>query len=138
MKIWYNLIWLQGGAYYMITDFGKILKKYRIDANENLRDMACKLGITASYLSAIECGKRNIPENLIGKINDVYHLSDDKLNELYQAKDNSIKTISINVDGLNQYNRSIALQLSKCIDTIDIETSKMILSLLQQERPINA
>lgn len=121
----------------MITDFGKVLKKYRIDTNESLRDMAYKLGITASYLSAIECGKRNIPENLIEKINNVYHLSDDKLNELYKAKDNSIKTVLINVDGVNQYNRNIALQLSKCIDTIDIETSKTILSLLQQEHPIN-
>lgn len=120
----------------MTTEFGKMLRKLRIDCDENIRDMAFNLDITASYLSAIECGKRNIPENLIEKINDVYHLSDDKLNELYQAKDNSIKTISINVDGLNQYNRSIALQLSKCIDTIDIETSKMILNLLQKENSI--
>ncbi len=49
-----------------VTEFGKFSRKLRIENDELLRDMANKLGVTASYLSAVEIGKRNIPKN--GKI----------------------------------------------------------------------
>ena len=47
----------------MITEFGKALRKLRIDRGETLKIMADNLEMTSSYLSAIECGKRNIPMN---------------------------------------------------------------------------
>ena len=123
-------------VYFMTTEFGKMLRKLRIDCDENIRDMAFNLDITASYLSAIECGKRNIPKNLVDKVAKVYKLSNEQIKELKIAKDNSLKNVIINIDGVNPYNKNVALQLSKCIDTIDIETSKMILNLLQKENSI--
>ena len=56
----------------MVNEFGKELRKIRIDHGEILKNMADKLKMTASYLSAIECGKRNIPEELILKLKDIY------------------------------------------------------------------
>ena len=106
----------------MTTEFGKMLRKLRIDCDENIRDMAFNLDITASYLSAIECGKRNIPKNLVDKVAKVYKLSNEQIKELKIAKDNSLKNVIINIDGVNPYNKNVALQLSKCIDTIDIES----------------
>ena len=38
----------------MLTNFGKALRKLRIDNNELLKDMALKLEVTVSYLSAVE------------------------------------------------------------------------------------
>ena len=52
----------------MLTDFGKELRKIRIDNNEFLKDMANKLGVTVSYLSAVENGKRDIPDEWLDKI----------------------------------------------------------------------
>ena len=48
----------------MITEFGKILRIIRINCGDSAKDMSEKLGISASYLSAIENGKRNVPDNL--------------------------------------------------------------------------
>ena len=45
-----------------LTEFGKFSRKLRIDNGELLKDMAIKLNVTVSYLSAVEIGKRNIPE----------------------------------------------------------------------------
>ncbi|HAH61855.1 MAG TPA: transcriptional regulator, partial [Treponema sp.] len=45
----------------MLTEFGKFLKKMRIDKSETLAVMAGKLGISAAYLSSIENGTRDIP-----------------------------------------------------------------------------
>lgn len=58
------------------TPFGRELKKLRIDAGETIRDMAKQLDITASYLSTIETGKRNIPVDMISKLQEKYNLSD--------------------------------------------------------------
>ena len=44
----------------MLTNFGKALRKLRIDNNELLKDMALKLEVTVSYLSAVENGKRDV------------------------------------------------------------------------------
>lgn len=52
----------------MLTEFGKILRKIRIDQGEIIKDMEEKLNVTASYLSVVETGKRNIPENWIEEI----------------------------------------------------------------------
>lgn len=38
----------------MATNYGKVLRKIRVDRDELLKDMAGKLGITSAYLSSIE------------------------------------------------------------------------------------
>ena len=52
----------------MITPFGKYLRKLRIDHDEKLKDMAAKLGVTGSYLSAVEIGKRDSTLKLVWDI----------------------------------------------------------------------
>lgn len=59
----------------MLTPFGQLCSKIRIDHHERLRDMADKLGITHSYLSAIGHGKRKIPKDLPAKLIQHYKLS---------------------------------------------------------------
>lgn len=62
----------------MLTDFGRILRKIRIDCDEILKDMTEKLNVSAAYLSAVEMGKRNIPEHWVNKIAEFYNLSKDE------------------------------------------------------------
>ena len=44
----------------MITEFGKYIRKLRIDKIVTLREMADAVNLSPSYLSSIETGKRNI------------------------------------------------------------------------------
>ena len=44
----------------MITPIGKFLRKLRIDTGEILKDMAEKLHVSPSFLSAVENGKKKI------------------------------------------------------------------------------
>lgn len=48
----------------MLTEFGKVMRIIRINTGDSMRDMAAKIGMSATYLSAIETGKRNIPANI--------------------------------------------------------------------------
>ena len=48
----------------MLTSLGKFLRKIRIDNDEYLKDMADKLGVTVSFLSAVENGKKKESNHL--------------------------------------------------------------------------
>jgi transcriptional regulator with XRE-family HTH domain len=51
-----------------ITEFGKAVRKARIDADESLASMATKLNTTPSFLSAMEMGRKKIPGDWISKM----------------------------------------------------------------------
>ena len=68
----------------MLTDFGKALRKMRIDHGEFLRDMAAKLNVTVAYLSAVENGRREVPDNWIGELANQYKLSNEEQKELQE------------------------------------------------------
>ncbi len=53
-----------------------------MDHDERMKDMAEKLEITSSYLSAVEKGKRALPSSWIHKICKNYQLSKSQMNEL--------------------------------------------------------
>lgn len=65
-----------------LTEFGKFLRKLRIDNGELLKDMAIKLNVTPSFLSLIETGKRSIPKKLEEEIKETYSLNLEQKEEL--------------------------------------------------------
>ncbi len=68
----------------MLTEFGKELRKIRLDRDELLRDMAKKLGVTVAYLSAVENGSRKIPDAWVYTISDLYNLNDSEVCRLQE------------------------------------------------------
>jgi len=52
----------------MLTPFGKALRKLRIDRGMLLKDMADGIGVTSSFLSGMETGRKAIPEGTVEKI----------------------------------------------------------------------
>ncbi len=52
----------------MTTQFGKELKKLRIDGGMTLMDMARTLEISAAFLSAIETGRKRIPDGMLARL----------------------------------------------------------------------
>ena len=99
----------------MITEFGKALRKMRIDRNEYIKDMAEKLYISVAYLSAIENGKRAIPENLVGGIARAYRLEQDEVDALNQLKDKSNREVRISLIGKTQKQIEVVLRFAKAI-----------------------
>ena len=67
-------------------EYGKFLKHLRINNEEMLQDMAQKLDIKSSYLSAIESDHRDVPVDLTEKISKVYNLSEEDRQRLHQAE----------------------------------------------------
>ena len=69
----------------MITEFGRILRIIRINSGDSAKIMAEKLNMSASYLSTIENGKRNIPPEMETLLVKAYQLSDEDIDNLYYA-----------------------------------------------------
>ena len=118
----------------MITEFGKALRKLRIDRGEILKTMAEKLTMTSSYLSAIECGKRNIPDDLIQRLSSIYDLSEKEQQDLAEARDKSIKSIEIELSTNNAYKRDLALQFARKFDDMDDELAIQIMKFLNRDK----
>ncbi len=64
----------------MTTQFGKELKKLRNDGGMTLMDMAKVLNVSAAFLSAIETGRKRIPDGMLDLLTQ-------KFSEVRSARD---------------------------------------------------
>ena len=86
-----------------ITEYGKIVRKARIDADLTMLDMAEDLGVSSAYLSALEVGRKRIPGDFLGKVIDylkkkVPTLDSDRLRDAVAISNNSIPVEGLSVD----------------------------------------
>ncbi len=117
-----------------VTELGKTLRKLRIDKAETLGDMAEKLGITSSYLSAIEKGKRPAPNGFADKICDLYGLGSSFRSELASAADKTLQAVKLSLDGTSDPKREAALCFARSFDDLDDDTAESVLKLLRKKR----
>ncbi|NJM29553.1 MAG: helix-turn-helix transcriptional regulator [Rhizobiales bacterium] len=66
----------------MITAFGRLCRKHRIDRGLYLADQAESTSISVSYVSAIETGNRPIPEDYAFKVAKWLGLNTEQTDEL--------------------------------------------------------
>lgn len=97
----------------MLTSFGKTLRKLRIDNEELLKDMALKLGVTLAYLSAVETGKREIPDTWVSIIAREYALNYEEEQELQEKADLSKKVIKLDVGNLDDEAKRMVVLFAK-------------------------
>lgn len=117
----------------MITAFGKALRKLRIDHNEVLRDMASRLEVSASFVSAVESGKKKIPSTWIQKLTELYSLSSEETNALYNAAQESITDVKLNLTQASFPQRNAAVVFARNFASLSDETANQILRLLESE-----
>jgi len=111
---------MEGG---MLTEFGKFLRRLRIDCEELLKDMADKLGVTSSYLSAVETSKRNIPDDWVEKISNLYKLDTFDREALQNTADNSVKTITMNISKMPKKKKETAILFARRFEEVIVDDS---------------
>lgn len=114
----------------MLTRFGKFCRKLRIDKGELLKDMADKLNVTPSYLSAVENGKRNIPNEWIYQLSDLYSLNDIDRLEIKKAAEESQQNIKIDLKSYNGEDRNLMMALAREFKDFDEETKDSLKQML--------
>lgn len=115
------------------TPFGEFVRILRIKHHQVMGDMAKILNTSTPFLSAVENGKKNVPNEWIQKIIEHYHLSSEEQNKLKESVEESrlqYKIISGKA-GINQ--RKAAMQFARSFDEMDDETALKILELLRNK-----
>ena len=97
----------------MLTNFGKALRKMRIDHGEFLKDMAAKLNVTVAYLSAVENGKREVP--------DQYFLDPEEKKQLQEYAYEDKQSLKINLTGIQKEEKELALAFARSFKDLSEE-----------------
>lgn len=113
-----------------ITEFGKFLRKLRIEKDELLKDMAENLGVTASYLSAVEIGKRKIPKEWEFKIVNAYNLDENQASNLNRSILDSREIINIEAKNLDFEEKNLILMLARKVRDLNENEKKDLKELL--------
>lgn len=103
----------------MISKFGSFVRKIRERENESLRKMATKLDVTASFLSAMEVGRKTIPLEYSSKISEIYNLSKEDIIELENSIYETNERVLIELDIMNEAQKDVSLLFARKIKTAD-------------------
>ncbi|WP_438310768.1 helix-turn-helix domain-containing protein [Sporosarcina sp. FA9] len=118
----------------MLNSFGKFCRKLRIDKGELLKDMATRLGVTSSYLSAVENGKRNVPRNWIEKISAMYSLSPLDMKELERSFDESKKVVQLDFNGYSSEEKNDLLAFAREFKGLNEDDREKIKDILLKSK----
>ena len=113
----------------MLNAFGKFVRNLRMDRNELLKNMATKLDVTSSYLSAVELGKRAIPDNWSEKITDLYQLSNEEALGLRKAVDDSLEEIKVSLKDKSSEDRDLIISFARNLDNLEEETKERLFEI---------
>ena len=108
----------------MLTSIGRFLRKLRIDNGEILKDMAEALGVSYAFLSAVENGKKKMPEGWIEKLDTIYSFTENQAEALRVAIIDTNDAVELNLQNATPGNRALAISFAREFDFLDDETSK--------------
>lgn len=118
----------------MVTEYGKILRKIRIDNCEVLGEMADKLEISSAYLSSIETGVRKVPENLTTLISNKYNLSSVITKQLEEFEIENMKEVkTVFNDSTSKVKKETALIFARTFNNINEDNMEKIKAILVKQ-----
>lgn len=103
----------------MTSKFGIVARKIRSKNNESLRKMATRLEISPSFLSAMEVGRKLVPNDYAKKIKDTYNLNDDEYKELYESIIETNKRVDIEIEKMNEAQKEVSMTFARKIENAD-------------------
>ncbi len=115
------------------TKYGEFMRILRVRFHEVMGDTAKLLEVKVPFVSAVESGKRNVPEEWIPKLIRHYHLNEREQNELREAVEESKTQMKVNLFSASALQRKAAIQFQRSFENLDNDTAEAILKLLKKE-----
>ncbi len=103
-----------------MTPFGEKLRELRNVRGVSQKQMAAALGVSAAYLSALEHGRRGVPNwAMVQKIIGYFNVIWDEAEELERLAASSDPRVVIDTAGLSAQATALANRLAEQIGTLD-------------------
>ena len=115
------------------TKFGEFMRIQRVKNHEVMADTAQLFGVKLPFVSTVENGKRNVPEEWIPVLVEHYNLNSQEQAELYEAIEHSKTQMKINLTSANNTQRRLAVQFQRSFENLDDDTAAAILKLMIKE-----
>lgn len=116
-----------------LTDFGKAIRKARIDTNETLGSMADSLNVSPAFLSGVETGRKKIPISLIANIQQYFSAKGTEINRLAEMAD--VANQSVSLEGLSpQQQMLIAGFARSSMDAATLEKMALLLAATEKNK----
>lgn len=116
------------------TEFGEFFRILRIKNHEVLADAKKFLGVSTAFISSVECGKKNVPEDWFKKITRHYKLNEMEQQSLFEAIEKSKKSLKLDLSVASTLQKQVALQFQRSFYDVDDETLKEIQRLLERRK----
>jgi transcriptional regulator with XRE-family HTH domain len=100
----------------MLTPFGISIRKLRLDKGLRLLDLAALMGCSSSFISAIETGRKSIPDSYVVAVSRAMKLSAAEIKELRRAADRSRKEVRL--DKLPEEDRELVAAFARRLDKV--------------------
>jgi len=118
-----------------VTPFGARLRQLREDRGLRLKDMADELGVSATYLSALEHGRRSKPNwSFVQRVIHYFNIIWDEADELQRLADLSNPKITVETAGLSPKATELANRLARDINTLTETDLDALLATLDTVR----
>lgn len=109
-----------------LTEFGKAVRKARLDVGENISTMADELSLSAAFLSGMETGRKKIPANVVDAVQQFFAKRGVTLQQLHEMADVANKSVSI--EGLAPQQQMLIAGFART--SMDAETLENMAKLL--------
>ena len=100
----------------MLTPFGIAARKLRLDQGMRLLDLARLTGYSAAFISAVETGRKSIPNSYVAKVARAMELSESELHDLERAADQASKEVRL--DKMPADQRELVAAFARRLDAI--------------------
>lgn len=114
------------------TKFGEFMRIQRVKHHEVMGDTAKLFGVKLPFISTVESGKRNVPEEWIPILIKHYNLSATEQAELIDAVEHSKTQMKINLTTASNAQRRLAVQFQRSFENLDEDTATAIIKLLNK------
>jgi transcriptional regulator with XRE-family HTH domain len=116
-----------------MTPFGEKMRALRAERGVALKDMAEALGVTPTYLSALEHGRRGRPNwAFVQRVIHYFNVIWDDAEEIARLADLSHPRIVIDTAGLSSAATAFANRLARNIDRLDTADLERLSTLLAE------
>ncbi len=108
-----------------------MVRKLRVDNGEKLKDMAEAFGRPPSYLSAIENGRKPVPDWYVDRVYRHFRHLGVGAKELYELAADSTNFVKIDLSQADDLEREVYLALGRRFKTLPVTKKAQILDLLK-------
>jgi transcriptional regulator with XRE-family HTH domain len=116
-----------------MTPFGERLRALRAERGTSLKAMAAALGVSATYLSALEHGRRGPPPfHVVQRALAYFNIIWDEADELRRLAELSNPRVVVDTAGLAPAHTRLANRLAETIDRLAEDDALALLAALER------